>query len=94
MNGYGLPSGTQVGTKRRSIQRSKEVYGPDADGFRPERWLEVSDPDKLKAMTAVWDLNFGSGKFYCLGRTLAIMELGKIFVEVSANRPGLLLCEV
>jgi cytochrome P450 len=83
INGYTLPAGTQVGTNMLSIMRSKEVFGPDAGVFRPERWIEETNADKLKLMTATWDLSFGCGKFYCLGKTLALMELGKVFVEVS-----------
>lgn len=31
---------TVVGTSAWVIQRSPEVWGNDADKFRPERWLE------------------------------------------------------
>jgi hypothetical protein len=33
-------------------------------------------------MFRVADLAFGSGRFKCLGRTIAMMELNKIFAEV------------
>jgi hypothetical protein len=35
-------------------------------------------------MLRVVELAFGSGRFKCLGRTVAGIELNKIFVEVSS----------
>ncbi|KAJ0342059.1 hypothetical protein COL154_009463 [Colletotrichum chrysophilum] len=57
------------------------VYGPDADVFRPERWLEAED-DQLKSMTAQWELVFKYGKWQCLGKTVALLEMNKVFVEL------------
>lgn len=62
------------------IQHSKETYGPDADMFRPERWLEASD-EQLQRMERAHELIFNYGRFQCLGRNVAFMELNKIFVE-------------
>lgn len=85
IHGYRLPGGTQLGENVCSIGRCKDVFGPDAHLFRPERWIEASaadDEDRYKAMLATTDLVFGYGKFYCMGRNIALMELNKIFVEV------------
>jgi cytochrome P450 len=81
--GYHLPAGTQVGVGIFRLTRSKEMYGPDADVFRPERWFEVEDEDQLREMSNVIELVFGHGKYQCLGKTIAAMELNKILVEVS-----------
>lgn len=63
--------------------RSKETFGTDADVFRPERWLEAAaDEERFKEMSDVIELAFGYGRFQCLGKTIAYMELNKIFVEV------------
>jgi hypothetical protein len=51
--------------------------------FRPERWLEVADAEKLREMEGTVDLVFGFGKYQCLGRNIAFLELNKAFVEVS-----------
>ncbi|GKT44664.1 cytochrome P450 monooxygenase lolP1 [Colletotrichum spaethianum] len=78
-----LPEGTQLGVNIQKLMRSKETFGPDADIFRPERWLEaVKNEERLREMTAVVDLAFGHGRFQCLGKTIANMELNKIFVEL------------
>ncbi|OLN86894.1 Pisatin demethylase 13 [Colletotrichum chlorophyti] len=83
IHGYRLPAGTQLGENVCSIGRSKDVYGSDAHVFRPERWLEAADDeDRCRAMLGTNDLVFGHGKFYCMGRNIALMELNKVFVEL------------
>lgn len=83
LQGYFLPEGTQVGQNIGGITRSKELFGADADSFRPERWLEA-EGERLKAMQGAVDLVFGFGKFQCLGKQIALTELNKMLVEVSA----------
>jgi cytochrome P450 len=46
--GYAIPPATPVGISARSMNRSKEIFGQDANEFRPERWLE--DENKAKSM--------------------------------------------
>lgn len=81
-----VPGGVCIGYSAYAMHHSKEIYGEDADAFRPERWFE-SDPDKLKSMLLTNELVFGHGKFQCLGKTIAQMEIGKIVFEVSTNIP-------
>ncbi|EGY13725.1 pisatin demethylase [Verticillium dahliae VdLs.17] len=81
MHGMSIPEGTQIGWSAFGVLRSKAVFGPDADTFRPERWLEAGD-EELKAMTAQWELVFKYGKWQCLGKTVALLDLNKIFVEL------------
>lgn len=82
--GYRLPGGTQVGVNILRTMRDRETFGPDAEVFRPERWLEASarDPAEYNEMAATVDLAFGHGKFQCLGKAVAAMELNKVFVEL------------
>jgi cytochrome P450 len=48
IDGRWYPGGTVVGVNAWVIHRNKEVFGEDADRFRPERWLE--DDSKAKVM--------------------------------------------
>ena len=81
-----LPAGTQMGQNIVGIGRLKSLWGDDADAFRPDRWLDPGlSPEKAREMQAVVDMVFGHGKFQCLGKGMAIMELHKVFVEVSAT---------
>lgn len=47
--GVWLPEGTVIGMNPWVAARDKNVYGPDPNDFRPERWLEA-DEQKLKLM--------------------------------------------
>ncbi|KAH8895795.1 cytochrome P450 [Thozetella sp. PMI_491] len=83
IHGYFLPEGTQLGVNIQCLMRDNKTFGPDADVFRPERWLEVEEAgDRLKEMASTVELAFGHGKFQCLGKTIAAMELNKVFVEL------------
>ncbi|KAJ5553091.1 hypothetical protein N7494_002469 [Penicillium frequentans] len=79
-----LPGGVSIGYSAYAMHRSEKIYGKDAKAFRPERWLE-SDPDKLAVMTRTNDLIFGYGKFQCLGKPVAQIEIGKTVFELLRN---------
>jgi cytochrome P450 len=88
--GLALPGGTLVATGCAMWQGSRDAgfWGPDAACFRPERWLEVpgggdGDGGRLAAMHRRVELGFGSGQFVCVGRGIAVVELGKGVAEVS-----------
>ncbi|KAI0112223.1 cytochrome P450 [Nemania sp. FL0031] len=80
-DGRFLPGGTRVAVNIIAIQRSKEVFGQDADVFRPERWLEASS-EKHREMSQTVDQVFGWGRWQCLGKPIAMLELNKVFVEL------------
>ncbi|KAI1493905.1 cytochrome P450 [Biscogniauxia mediterranea] len=79
--GFHLPTGTEVGVDVWGMLRSKEYWGDDADLFRPERWLKA-DERQLQEMTECLEVLFGYGKYKCLGRGIAIMELNKVLPEL------------
>jgi len=84
INGVFVPGGVNIGSNLWSILRSTETFGQDSDYFRPERWLEAS-PEIYTHMERVGELIWGYGKYKCLGRSVALMELNKIFVEVCSK---------
>lgn len=84
LNGVFIPGGTAIALSSYGMMRKKAVFGEDADVFRPERWLEA-DQDRLKVMEGVWELTFSKGRAACLGKGIALMELRKAFVAVSAS---------
>lgn len=71
-----LPPGCCIGYSAWAMHRSTEIYGDDADAFRPERWFE-KDEARLARMTRTNDLVFGYGNFHCLGKPIAQLELSK-----------------
>lgn len=86
VDGKFIPGGTRIGWNILYIQRSKAIFGPDADVFRPERWLGI-DSQKHREMINVVELVFGYGRWGCSGKSVAFMELNKVYVEVRAIPP-------
>ncbi|KAI1140433.1 cytochrome P450 [Hypoxylon sp. FL0543] len=84
INGKFIPGGTRVAHNFLSVQRSTAIFGPDADLFRPERWIGI-EPEKHREMTQTVELVFGYGRFGCSGKNVAFMELNKVYVELLRN---------
>jgi cytochrome P450 len=82
LNGVFIPGGAEIGYCAWGVHRSKDVFGEDADMFRPERWLEA-EGEKLRVMNSTVELVFNYGKWQCPGKSVAAIELNKVFVEVS-----------
>jgi cytochrome P450 len=80
-NGIKLPSGVSVGWAPYSMQRNPAIYGPNPELFNPERWLDAP-PTQLEIMNRHIDLTFYTGRYKCLGRNVALMELSKVYVEL------------
>ena len=61
-----VPKGTLVNWDVYTMHRRKDLYGEDAEVFRPERWL---DEDGKKGLRPGWEyLPFNGGPRICLGR--------------------------
>lgn len=82
INCFFVPGGTQVGVSHLGFH-SEEVFGPDAQIFKPERWLDPEiDLACLSKMNSTLDMIFHSGKYQCLGKSVALVEFNKIFAEL------------
>ena len=82
IDGKFIPGGTHIGQSPFSVFQSKQVFGNDAGLFEPERWIKA-DKETFANMSSVVDLVFSMGKYQCLGKPVALMEMNKTFVEVS-----------
>ena len=76
-----FPTGTVLSVPAYTIHHSKEVWGSDADEFRPERWDKDSFTEKQKAAF----IPFSYGPRACVGRNVAEMELALITATVFKN---------
>lgn len=76
-----FPGGCEVSGCLQSVTHREDIFGEDANLFRPERWLEADSRTRYKYERTT-ELVFGSGRFGCLGRNIAWMELGKVLFEL------------
>lgn len=89
-DGRYVPPSTAVGLNPYVIGRNKNIWGPDVDTFRPERWLknegesEDSYRERLRLYNAA-DLTFGGGSHVCLGRYIAQLEVYKVVATLIRN---------
>jgi benzoate 4-monooxygenase len=77
--GHFFPGGTVLSVPSYSIHHSKEIWGPDADEIRPERWDDVTAQQKNAFIP------FSYGPRACVGRNVAEMEM-KLIAATWARR--------
>ncbi|KAJ0304863.1 hypothetical protein COL516b_005640 [Colletotrichum fioriniae] len=84
IDGRFIPGGTRIAQNVWGTLRRVDVFGKDADLFRPERWIEAdaATRDKMQKTT---ELAFGYGRWGCAGKNVAFLELNKVFVELLRN---------
>ena len=92
VHGKFVPGGTRIAHNTWAVLRRTDIFGQDAELFRPERWLE-GDSVKIELMQRTTDLVFGYGRWGCAGKSVAFLELNKIFVEVGFLIDGYLTCK-
>jgi hypothetical protein len=86
--GYFVPGDVAVGYSAKAVHHSAILFSPDEDIFRPERWILKSEggdepsADQLKGMERNNELIFGHGKYQCLGKSVAAIELNKVVFEL------------
>ncbi|GAP86637.2 putative cytochrome P450 CYP629C1 [Rosellinia necatrix] len=68
-----FPEGTLMSVNPHVMHRSIEIWGEDADEFRPERWLEEENASREKYWIP-WSAGFAS----CPGQNVAKMEILKL----------------
>lgn len=78
----GVPAGTAICMNLSSMLRSQKLFGPDADVFRPERFMELESPELRRKMELDVEMVFGYGQWMCVGKTVAFLELNKAVFEV------------
>ncbi|KAJ7599676.1 cytochrome P450 [Mycena floridula] len=75
-----IPKGSQLVAPILAINTFKRFWGPDAEEFKPERWIDSSEPAKdIQAYRHI--LTFSTGPRECLGKNFAMTEL-KIVISV------------
>ncbi|KAF2228074.1 cytochrome P450 [Elsinoe ampelina] len=76
---YHIPPGTSVGISPIAQNRDKEIWGPDANDFRPERWLE--DEARARYLDSSNMTFGGNGPRTCIGKNIALVEMHKFIAQ-------------
>jgi cytochrome P450 len=82
-----VAKGTMVGYSPWAMHRRKDLYGPDADEYKPERW---------ESLRPGWEyLPFNGGPRICLGQQYALTEASYVtvrlvqeFSKIESRDPG------
>lgn len=79
LSGHYFPPGTVLSVPTYSIHHSTEIWGPDAEDFKPERWENLTQRQKNAFIP------FSHGPRSCVGKNVAEMEM-KLIVATWARR--------
>jgi cytochrome P450 len=83
LSGYHIPPGSIVGCNPWGLHRNPDIFGQDANEFRPTRWLESSkDSNGMRSDTDRISLSWGGPSRSCPGRHLGELILYKTVAEL------------
>jgi cytochrome P450 len=83
VRGHRIPEGTDIGVFSSVLHRRLEVFGDDADTYRPERWLTDDQEKKTQMKNSMF--TFGHGKYNCMGKNISKMEMYKVIPTLIKN---------
>ncbi|KXN89724.1 Cytochrome P450 3A12 [Leucoagaricus sp. SymC.cos] len=81
IDGVFVPAGTILYVPIRVINTWQAIWGPDAEEFHPERWLDL--PKSYNSQYSL--LSFIVGPHACIGKTMAIIEMKTVLASLIAN---------
>ncbi|KAJ6595533.1 cytochrome P450 monooxygenase CYP63 [Mycena vulgaris] len=76
-----FPPRTQVMMVSLLLHRRHDLWGDDADEFRPERWLDPTTTAKVNATPFMY-CPFSGGPRICIGQEFALNEAGFFLVKL------------
>ncbi|KAI8869716.1 cytochrome P450, partial [Ramicandelaber brevisporus] len=82
--GYILPKDTSMGIDVSMIHMSEDVWGPDVEEFRPERFLDEDGTPSTNVVSSSW-IPFGGGVRQCLGMGMSLLEQ-KVVLSMIVRR--------
>ena len=89
IDGMAFPAGTTVSVSPFVLHRTEEAFGPDAEVWRPERWLDL-DEEERRAMERC-NMSFGGGSRQCIVSPRAARWCRLCRSSGSADNPTQLL---
>ncbi|TFK68747.1 cytochrome P450 [Pluteus cervinus] len=79
-----LPAGTKTPYSVLMMHRRKDLWGPDADIFDPDRWLDDRNQKYFLANPFIF-LPFNAGPRICLGQQFAYNEMSIVLIRLLQN---------
>ncbi|PVH78578.1 cytochrome P450 [Cadophora sp. DSE1049] len=81
-----VKKGTAVGYAVYAMHRRKELYGKDAELFRPERWDPLEEANSIDLKNIGWGyLPFNGGPRVCIGQVFALLESSYLIIRLIQN---------
>ncbi|KAJ9475725.1 Cytochrome P450-DIT2 [Pseudozyma hubeiensis] len=81
IDGIYVPKNTLLPISNRAINMDPNVWGDDADAFKPERWFDL--PDKYDRTFSM--ITFIAGAHACIGRTMSYLEMKAVICILVSN---------
>jgi len=76
-----LPPKTQIMMSSLLAHKRQDLWGPDAEAFRPERWFDPALLDKVTRTPFMYSPFYG-GPRACLGQEFALNQAGYFIVRL------------
>ncbi|KAF2768649.1 cytochrome P450, partial [Teratosphaeria nubilosa] len=80
ISGEYVPGGTDVSICNHVLHHDEAIFGPELEGFAPERWMMSGEYD-----TTACSMPFGAGHRACVGRNIATAGISKLVVSLVAR---------
>lgn len=84
-DGTFVPKGVCAVITPYTTGRRPDVWGDDAEEFKPERWIDPNDPSKLISVTSFKFNTFLAGPRQCIGMNLAMLEIKTVLVKLLSK---------
>ncbi|KAJ4994294.1 cytochrome p450 [Stagonosporopsis vannaccii] len=75
-----IPGGTNIGCSAWTLHLDQDLWGDDAECWRPERWIEASNAKKAEMKSSMF--SFGAGSRTCIGKNISYLEMYKLVPAV------------
>ncbi|KAH8689317.1 cytochrome P450 [Talaromyces proteolyticus] len=92
-----IPAGTRTITVPWAINRSQDLWGPDAESFVPSHWIDKKNgnPNNTGAAKSNYSiLTFFHGWWSCIGQDFAKGVLRVLVAAFMVSGSGLCACAV
>lgn len=83
VSGVFIPGGTIIGANAWVIHRDKDIFGEDAEQWRPQWWIEADKERRRRMENHIF--SFGMGARTCIGKNVSLLEMYKL-VPAFLNR--------